>query len=73
VFGTLYFIVSRDISQNRGAVLGGALAKTGMFVLVWLAVLRGEAPSTMGYLVIVHLLFAVAFAVFLLQRAEPAR
>jgi hypothetical protein len=73
VFGTLYYIVSRDVSKNHGAVLGGALAKTGMFVLVWLAVLRGEAPIAMGTLVVAHLLFALAFAVFLLQRARPAR
>ncbi len=67
VFGTLYFIVARDITQNRGAVVGGALAKVGMFALVWLAVLRGDTPVTMGYLLTGHLAFALAFVAFLLR------
>ena len=66
VFGVMYAIVARDTGKNHAAILGGALAKAGMFALVWLGVMRGEAPLSMGLLVIAHLVFAILFLAFLM-------
>lgn len=67
VFGVMYAIVARDTGSNHVAILGGALAKAGMFALVWLGVTRGEAPFSMGLLVIAHLFFAILFLAFLMM------
>lgn len=67
LFGLLYFAVWRDLG-NRAIVLIGTIGKLGAFALTMSAVWRGLAPASMGGLVVIDLIYAALFAMFLFTR-----
>jgi hypothetical protein len=68
IFGLGYWRVGQDITGNRDIVRGGALGQTAVFVTVAHAVLVARSlPALFIVPGAVDLIFAVLFAVFLLQ------
>jgi hypothetical protein len=65
MLGIGYYIVSRDISKNRGIVQIGMWAKTGFFLITLITVLINEANYLVALFGLVDLIFAVLFFEFL--------
>ncbi|MFZ1862998.1 MAG: hypothetical protein WAU39_02145 [Polyangiales bacterium] len=73
LFGIGYYLVSRDISQNRGIVWLGAVGKILVFVFFTVAFL-GEQVTTLAWTVSIgDLLWALAFLWFLHRTKDQVR
>jgi hypothetical protein len=70
-FGIGYFMVSRDITKNRGVVIiGGLIGKPVFFVNCVATVALGEANARLMVAGVVDLVFFLLFLEFLIATRE---
>jgi hypothetical protein len=66
-FGIAYYLVARDLSQNHGIVLIGAIAKTFVFILFLIYFILGDSNIVPVILTTGDLIFACLFVEFLIN------
>ena len=67
VFGTGYFIVSKDITKNHGIVIIGIIAKLGIFTIFLIYFIKGDIGILVFLLASVDIAFPILFMEFLLN------